>query len=107
MAQRNIVGARLGRALAAALTLAAGLPGCLRLEAPVRAPEPAVALGPWVLSPRPMQATVAWTTAEPSIGEVAYGPTAALGSVAREKTATARTEHRAGLPAPAPLSRYL
>jgi hypothetical protein len=107
MAQRNIVGVRPVRALAAGLTLPVALAGCLRMEAPARASAPAVALGPWVLSPRPTQATVAWTTAEPSVGEVAYGTTAALGSVAHEKTATARIEHRVVLSELSPSSRYL
>src|ERR1700730_3130351 len=107
MAQRNIIGARPRRALAAGLTLPIALAGCLRVEAPARAPAPAVALGPWVLSPRPTQATVAWTTAEPPIGEVAYGTTPALGSVAREKITAARLEHRVVLSELSPGTRYL
>src|SRR5512140_3709073 len=73
----------LARACGGALALLLALPGCDKLRAfpgfdPARAVPPpgppAVAMGPWLIEPRAGQVTVAWTTLEPSVGRVWYGP---------------------------------
>jgi acid phosphatase type 7 len=84
--------------------------GCERLASLAPAPTPAppprapIAWGPWVLSPEPNRATVAWTTAEPVVGAVAFGASASLDGIARESEA--RRDHRVVLTSLSPLTRY-
>ena len=84
--------------------------GCERLaslapRAPPAPPPPApIVWGPWVLSPEPTRATVAWTTAQPVVGAVAFGASASLDGVARE--GEARKDHRVSLTGLSPLTRY-
>lgn len=93
------------RAAACATALLLAAPACERSAPPaVPPPPPKVALGPWVLAPGETSATVSWTTAQPSMGEVRYGPPAAPTRVARE--AAPRTEHRVTLDGLSPGTRY-
>lgn len=98
---RGAAGAK--AALRAALGLALVL-GCRSPAQPSSAAAPPALFGPWVLAPGPAGATVAWTTALPSVGEVRYGRDGAQGSVAREPAA--RTEHRVPLTGLSPGTRY-
>lgn len=93
-------GPRRGAAALLAFACACGKPP----PPPAAPPPPPVALGPWVLVPGQTSATVSWTTAQPSVGEVRYGKTLALESVARE--AAPRTEHRVALAGLSPGTRY-
>ncbi len=101
----------LPKALAAALLVA--LVGCDRLRAfpgiaPARAAAPPapppVAMGPWLLDPRQGQMTVAWATAEPSVGRVWYGAQKPDRLATEEGQATA--VHRVVLASLQPSTQY-
>jgi hypothetical protein len=88
---------------ALACLLAAQVAGCDKLKAmpgmeqsSALAPGlPAVAAGPWLLDPMPGQVTVAWITAEPSVGRVWFG-TPEPDTLVSEETAPAK-QHRVTL----------
>ncbi|MGZ6125359.1 MAG: fibronectin type III domain-containing protein [Myxococcales bacterium] len=103
----------LARACGGALALLLVLSGCDKLRAfpgfePARvvppAAPPTVAMGPWLLEPRPGQMTVAWTTLEPSVGRVWYG-TRDPDRLATEG-GSGGTEHRVVLPSLQPSTQY-
>ena len=100
---------------ACALALLFAVAGCDKLRAflglqPVRAAAvappapPPVAMGPWLLEPRQGQLTVAWTTAEPSVGRVWYG-TREPDHLASEEGAGG-TDHRVVLASLQPSTQY-
>jgi hypothetical protein len=92
-------------ALALAICLGGSLAsGCARPAPLAPPPKPSIVWGPWVLSPEPTRATVSWTTAQPVVGAVSFGASAALASAARESEA--RKDHSVVLTGLSPSTRY-
>jgi len=101
------------KACGGALALLLALLGCDKLRAlpgfepapvvPLAGPE-AVAMGPWLLDPYPGRVTIAWTTAQPSVGRVWYG-TREPDRLATEEGRPV-TEHRVTLAALQPSTQY-
>jgi hypothetical protein len=95
-----------------ALALLLVLAGCDKLRAlpgfePEPAPPPAsvpVAMGPWLIEPLPGRVTVAWTTAEASLGRVWYG-TSEPDRLAMEEGAPVK-DHRVVLASLQPATQY-
>src|SRR5947207_11606613 len=96
-----------------ALVLLALLAGCDKVRAiPGVQPRsslgppapPPVAMGPWILDPKPTEATVCWVTDEPSAGRVWYGQTS-TDHLARDDGAPV-TEHRVIVHGLRPATQY-
>ena len=67
-------------------------------------PMPALTMGPWLLDPQAGRITVAWVTADPSVGRVWYGTTEPDRLATEEGKPT--TEHRVVLLSLQPATQY-